>query len=117
VTLEVDREILSCVPRRLADWRVGDDDIVIVERARPATRGVRGLFDRTKWLLSYPRIRLDRIGSAFWRQMDGEATVEMIAGVVAGEFPDHSDGMSERAALFAAALHQQGLVELRVPGE
>ena len=117
MTFEVDREILSCVPHRLADWRAGEDGIVVVERIRPATRGVRGLLDRAKWLMSYPRIRLDGIGSAFWRRMDGEATVRMIAVAVAEEFPEHSEEMSERAALFAAALHNQGLVELRVAGE
>jgi len=117
VTVEIDKDILRFVPSRLAEWRAGDDGIVVVERTRPATRGVRGLLDRVRWLMTYPRIRLDAIGSAVWRCMDGTLRLEVIVDTVADEFPDHSEEMAERAALFATALHHQGLIELRVPDE
>jgi hypothetical protein len=114
VTLEVDPMILSCVPQRLADWRAGEDGIVVVERTKPATRGLCGFLDRVKWLMIHPRIRLDAMGSAVWQRMDSGATLGEIAVAVAAEFPDRADEMAERAALFATALHHQGLVELRI---
>ena len=114
MTVEVDNEILSCVPYRLADWRAGEDGRVVVERARPETRGLRGLLDRVQWLMTYPRIRLDPIGSSVWQRMDGVATLAEIAAAAGDAHPDHADQMDERAALFAAALQHQGLIELRV---
>jgi hypothetical protein len=116
VTIEVDPRVLSCVPHRLAEWRVGDDGIVVVERARPDTRGLRGLLDRVRWFMSVPRIRLDAIGSAFWQRMDGSTPLEEIVGAVADEFPDRSEEMTDRAALFVTALQRQELLELRMSG-
>lgn len=117
MTVEVDREILSCVPRRLADWRSGADGRVVVERPRPTTRGLRGAWDRLRWLMSHPRIRLDELGSRVWCEMNGDATLAEIAAASSGAFPERSDDMDDRVALFATALHHQGLIELRVPNE
>jgi hypothetical protein len=114
VTVEATREILSCVPRRLAEWRVAEDGRVVAERPRPTTSGLRGAWDHLRWLMSHPRIRFDELGSHVWCEMDGAATVAEIAASTSAAFPDRSESMAERVALFATALHHQGLIELRV---
>ncbi|MCU0305566.1 MAG: PqqD family peptide modification chaperone [Thermoanaerobaculales bacterium] len=110
-----DHEILHCVPRRLADWRADENGRVVVERPRPETRGLRGSWDRLRWLMSHPRIRFDELGSMVWRRLEGGGTLAEVAAATAAALPDRAEGMEQRLALFATALHHQGLIELRVP--
>lgn len=117
MTVEVDPEIMSCVPHRLGSWQADGDGRVVVERPKPATRGLRAVIDNLRWLMSHPKIRLDELGSFVWQGCDGVATLAEIAEDTTGAFPDRAKGMNERLALFATALHHQGLIELRVPGE
>jgi hypothetical protein len=114
VTIEVDRKILGCVPRRLADWRAGENGTVVVERPKPPTRGLRGTWDRLQWFIAHPRIRLDELGGEVWRRIDGEMTLAEIAAATTELFPDRAEQMDERIALFATALQHQGLIELRL---
>jgi hypothetical protein len=114
VKAELDQKILSCIPRRLAEWTTDRDDRIVVERPRPSTAGLRRAFDHLRWLMSHPRIRLDDLGSHVWRQMDGGDDLAQISASTSAAFPDRADGMDERVALFAMALHHQGLIELRV---
>ena len=108
-------EILSCVPHRLGPWQADGDVRVVVERPKPETRGLRGAYDRLRWLMSHPKIRLDDLGSFVWKQMDSGETLGKIAATTSEAFPDRSEGMEQRLGLFATALHHQGLIELRVP--
>jgi hypothetical protein len=111
----VDSEIMVCVPHRLGPWRADGDARVVVERPRPSTRGLRGAFDHLRWLMAHPKIRLDELGSFVWKRLDGGETLAEIATATAGAFPDRAEGIEQRLALFATALHHQGLIELRVP--
>lgn len=115
MTGAVDPRVLDCVPRRLAEWRAGDDGRVVVERPRPATTGLRGAWDRLLWLMATPRIRLDELGSSVWRQMDGEASLAEIARASSEADPDRAEHIDQRLAIFATALELQGLIELRLP--
>lgn len=115
MTVEVNPEIMSCVPHRLGAWQAGGDGKVVVERPKPQTRGLRAMVDNLRWLMSHPRIRLDDLGSFVWQRCDGAATLSEIAESTTAAFPDRAEGMNERLALFATALHHQGLVELRAP--
>jgi hypothetical protein len=108
---------MGCAPRRLGSWKADEDGRVVVERPKPETRGLRAVIDNLRWLMSHPKIRLDELGSFVWQRCDGVATLAEIAEATTGAFPDRAEGMDERLALFATALHHQGLVELRVPGE
>jgi len=89
--------------------------MVVVERPKPETRGLRAIFDNLRWLMSHPKIRLDDLGSFVWHRLDGGATLAEIAEATSEAFPDRAEGMDERLALFATALHHQGLIELRIP--
>ncbi len=114
MTVEIDHDVLCCVPHRLAEWQVADDGRVTAERPRPATRGLRGVWGHLRWLMSHPKIRFDDLGSHVWREMDGADTLAGIAVATRETFPERADGMEERVALFATALHHQGLIELRL---
>jgi len=108
-------QILSCVPHRLGPWQADGGVRVVVERPRPSTRGLRGAFDHLRWLMSHPKIRLDELGSFVWKRMEGGETLAEIAEATTEAFPDRAEGMEQRLALFATALHHQGLIELRKP--
>lgn len=108
-------EILSCVPHRLGLWQADGDARVVVERPKPQTRGLRGAFDHLRWLMSHPKIRLDDLGSFVWKRMEGGESLTAIAKATSEAFPGRAEGMEQRLALFATALHHQGLIELRVP--
>ena len=109
-----DDEIMACVPHRLGRWQADGDVRVVVERPKPGTRGLRGAFDHLRWLMSHPKIRLDELGSFVWKRLDGSETLAEIAAATTEAFPDRAEGMDQRLALFATALHHQGLIELRV---
>lgn len=113
----VDDGVLNCVPHRLGAWQADGDARVVVERPKPETRGLRGAYDHLRWLMSHPKIRLDDLGSFVWRRMDSGETLKEIARATTDAFPDHAEGMDQRLALFATALHHQGLIELRVPDD
>ncbi|MEE4271323.1 MAG: PqqD family peptide modification chaperone [Thermoanaerobaculales bacterium] len=115
MNIEVDQQIMSCVPRRLGPWRADESGKVVVERPKPGNRGLRVVIDNLRWLMSHPKIRLDELGSFVWQRLDGESTLAEIAEATAAAFPDRADGIDERLALFATALQHQGLIELRVP--
>lgn len=114
MTVEVNPEIMSCVPHRLGHWQADGDGKVVVERPKPQTRGLRAVFDNLRWLMSHPKIRLDDLGSFVWQRLDCGETLDEIAVATTEAFPDRAEGMEERLALFATALHHQGLIELRV---
>jgi len=115
VTVEVDHEIMRCVACRLGSWQADESGKVVVERPKPGSRGLRAVIDNLRWLMSHPKIRLDELGSFVWQRLDGESTLAEIAEATAAAFPDRAEGMTERLALFAAALEHQGLIELRAP--
>jgi hypothetical protein len=117
VTGAVDTRVLDCLPRRFAEWRAGDDGRVVLERPRPVTTGLRGAWDRLRWLMATPRIRLDDLGSEIWQRIDGEASLAEIAHAIAEAFPDRAEEMDQRLTVFAVALERQGLIELRLPAE
>ena len=60
--VEVDPEIMSCVPHRLGTWQAGGDGMVVVERPKPETRGLGAVVDNLSWLMSHPKNRLDELG-------------------------------------------------------
>ena len=115
MTVELDPRVLDCVPYRLAESQTVSDGHIVAERPAPTSRGLRGAWDRLRWLMSHPRIRLDALGSAVWQRIDGETSLAEIAAATAGVFPDRAEQLDERVALFATALEHQGLIELRLP--
>ncbi len=71
-------------------------------------------------IISGGSCRTPRSGSTISGALSGSAwtsgeTLAEIAAATTEAFPDRAEGMEQRLALFATALHHQGLIELRVP--
>ncbi|PWB74605.1 MAG: PqqD family protein [Holophagae bacterium] len=98
--------ILAAVPRRLAVWSEDARGLVVLERPRPTTTGLKGAGDLISWWLSPRRVRLDALGSTAWRRLDGRATVAEVAEALAAE---HGiEDAQGRAAHFVRLLRREG---------
>lgn len=102
-------DLMELAPVRRARWGVKDDGRVVVERPRPASRGLRGLLDRLSHALSMRYIRFDAAGSFAWQQLDGATTVRRVGARMEREL-EGDEG--ERVGTFVAQLHRLELVAL-----
>lgn len=110
------RDLGRAVPVPLGPWReVGGR--VVLERPRPSRRGWDGLAERFSYWASVRRVRLDEVGSAAWRRIDGRRTVAEVAFGLAAEGGAAVDAAEERVGAFVRELARLGFVELRVPAE
>ncbi len=83
---------------------------MVLVRPRPTTTGLRGAVDQIVWWLSPRKVRLDALGSAAWRLIDGHTTVAEIADTLADRH--EADDASGRAAFFVRLLVREGYLEL-----
>ena len=102
--------ILATVPRPLAEWSSGEDGRVVLVRPRPTTAGLKGTVDLITWWLSPRKVRLDALGSAAWRLIDGRTTVAEIADALAARH--EAEDAPGRAAFFVRLLVREGYLEL-----
>lgn len=102
--------ILATVPRPLAEWSEGEAGRVVLVRPRPTTGGLKGVGDLISWWLSPRKVRLDALGSAAWRLIDGRTTVAEIAAALAARH--EAEDAAGRAAFFVRLLVREGYVEL-----
>jgi hypothetical protein len=61
------------------------------------------------------RVRLDALGTSFWKQCDGNTAVAEIARRMAGEVGCDAEAMWERIAGFLARLEREKLIVLTAP--
>ncbi len=101
--------VLDVTPVRIAAWEEVHDRVVVL-RPRPTGRGLRGGLDRLLFLLSARRIRLDDVGSAAWRAMDGARTVAALAQHLRAEFGDAVEPAEARLGHLVRVLHRERLV-------
>lgn len=100
--------LLDLAPVRTASWR-DEGGVVVVERRPAAPRGLLGhlvgvfLPPRTR------RRRLDEIGSAVWRRLDGR-TVAEVAACLREEFGERVEPLEERLRLFLEILRRERLI-------
>lgn len=104
--------LLELIPVRVAEWTERGDRVVL-ERPRPAKRGLRGLIDRLLFLLSARRIRLDALGSYAWLRIDGQKTVGQVAAKLREEFGSEVEPVEERLGHLVRILRSEGLVGYR----
>jgi hypothetical protein len=101
--------LLDVAPVRVADWQQRDDGNVVIERPKPSATGWAGIKERLAYWLSTPRLRLDRIGSFTWLQLDGATTVGEIAESIRKEH-GASKQTEERLGVFIRYLHNEGMI-------
>jgi len=83
---------------------------VIIDRPRPAARGLSGLLANANWFLTPRRIHLDEIGSFAWRRLDGATKVRALAGVMCESFPDSCEQLEERLGQYLRAMRRLRLI-------
>ena len=102
--------LLELVPVRLAPWRDQEGGLVVEYRPPPP----RGLAGRIGRLLLPPRVsrrRLDEVGAAVWRRLDGRTVAEVVA-VLREEFGERIEPAEDRLRLFLGMLRRERLIGL-----
>ena len=80
-------------------------------------RGVRTKFDsvRDMWVLLAPEraVKLDPIGAAILAEVDGDRTLDDIAGALAAKYNAPVDQIKKDAGAFLMSLIERRMVEIR----
>jgi hypothetical protein len=63
------------------------------------------------------RVRLDDIGTAVWKLIDGERNVGQIADALVEPLGDRIEPRYERVSRFIHSLHKGSMITLAAPGE
>ncbi len=98
-------------PQRLAQW-VEVEGVVVVECVRPTIRGLKGLGSWLRWWMGPQRIRLDPVGTAIWRQLDGQMNLGRVVEALSEDMPDDREHLVTRVDLFVRTLASQGVLRL-----
>lgn len=104
--------LLELAPVRTASWREREGGLVTIERPKATTRGLRGLLERLGNAMAVPLIKLDELGSATWRLLDGRRTVAEVCQAMRDEFGEDSEPQEERQRLFLGMLRKGGFIGL-----
>jgi len=104
-----DVNLLDMKPVRMAEWEEKGERVVVV-RPKPSGGGLRVLLDRFFYSLSARKLRLDEIGSAGWRLLDGKRTVAEIADELRREFGERVEPAEERLGHLVRVFRQEDLV-------
>lgn len=100
--------LLEIAPERVAGWRE-QDGLVVVERPLPPARGLAGLFRRLSFLTGVKRLRLDELGSAVWRRLDGRTVADLIVDLRT-EFGERCEPAEDRLQLYIGILRRERLI-------
>ena len=101
-------DLLGLAPERIAGWQE-DGDRIVVERPLPRVRGLRSLFLRLSFLTGVKRLRLDELGTAVWRRLDGR-TVAALASDLRAEFGERCEPAEQRLRLYLTLLRRERLI-------
>jgi len=106
--------LLDVVPVRAARWE-DQGDRVVVHRPRPQAPWYLLPLEWLRFAMAVRRIRLDRVGSAAWRDCDGHRTVGDVARRVRSAFGEPAEPVEERLGHLVRLLQREGLLAYRHP--
>jgi len=111
---EAGANLLELRPRRNAEWETAEGGRVVLLVPKFRNRRVRS------WLvplLARPdfRVKLDDLGTSFWRLCDGTMPISEIAERIAVEFGAEEEALWDRIARFVVKLEREGLLVLAAP--
>ncbi len=103
--------LLDLKPEQRATWETADNGNVVVLVPKFHNELL------VKWLvphLRYPhvRVKLDKLGSFVWKQIDGRTTVAEIVERLRSEFAGTAESAEERIRTFLLMLEKSDLVNL-----
>ena len=101
--------LLDLRPVRLAEWE-DDGERVVILRPRPPRRGRWHVVHVLIYHMAARRIRLDPVGSAAWRLLDGAHTVSEIAARLSSQFGERAEPADVRLGLLIRALRREELI-------
>jgi hypothetical protein len=101
--------LLDLRPVRTADWREVAGRVV-VERPPSLRRGLGRLIETLSFLTGVRRLRLDELGGATWRLLDGGRTVAELSAELRAAFGAACEPAEERLRLFLTMLRREKLV-------
>ncbi len=106
--------LLELRPRRNAEWETAEGGRVVLLVPKFTNRWLRS------WLvplLARPdiRVKLDDLGTSFWRLCDGTTPISEIAERMAAEFGAEEVALWDRIARFVVKLEREGLLVLAAP--
>ena len=101
--------VVEVAPFRVARWEESPEGRVVLVRVRPE-RGPGAARRWTTYLLGTRRIRLDEVGSAAWRLVDGHRTVADLATELRAHFGERIEPAEERLGHWVRVLRREGLV-------
>lgn len=100
--------LLDLAPVQIATWRDENGRAVVV-RAPPPVRGMRGHLRHLFLAGGVKRLRLDELGTAVWRRLDGR-TVAEVAAALRAEFGARCEPAEERLRLYLDILRRERLI-------
>lgn len=112
---------LDRVPKRNVDFEEGENGRLVLLRPKFMT-GPLARWLQPKLPKKYFRVKLDDVGTAVWRSIDGARTVGEIAEILFAEFGERVEPRHERCSRFIHSLDKGAMitfieVEARVQGE
>lgn len=104
-------DLADRVPRRVVDHELDADGRVVLLRPKH-TRGLLARWLQPRLRHKHYRLKLDDIGAATWRAIDGRRTVAEIGDVLYDRFGEAVEPRLPRTSLFISTLCQGDLVAL-----
>ena len=104
--------LLELIPEPLVDHETGKDGAITLLAPRFNNRLMKRIFERrmkNPWM----KIRLDDIGTAVWKRIDGSATVGAIGNELKEEFGEDIEPCFERLSMFFSQLELSGFIRYR----
>lgn len=107
-----DINLLELIPERIVDFETGEDGLVTILAPRFGSRLFRRLFE-PRMKKPFLKIRLDEVGTAAWRSIDGKRDVGAIGGIMRERFGEAIEPCYDRLALFFTHLEVSRYIRYR----
>ncbi|MFC2163917.1 PqqD family protein [Acidobacteriota bacterium] len=102
--------LLELVPERNIEWEKDNEGFVVLLKPK-----IQHPFFQKHILSKFKRphykVKLDEIGSFFWKHCDGSQTVNAIAGRMEKHFGDKIDPLYDRMTLFLQHLEKNKFIK------
>jgi len=104
--------LLELVPIRNIQWKTDDQGKVILLKPKFKNRFLaKHLLPRMKH--PYYKVKLDEMGSFFWKNCDGKNNIKEIARLHKEKFGEKADPVLDRISLFVKSLDKNDFITFK----